>query len=758
MFGVGHRLLLTLGSKLLSQERWALAAALLGRSAALAPDNWRSHANLACALLKLGRWEEAAGVAQRAIRLRPDVWDSHDYFAIALLKLERWDEAVAAYSRGLAAAPASPQSHDRLWTALSRLGRWEEAAAMYRRALQLTPMDRRMLERLGTALAALNQWEEATEAFRRASGVRADYEGLFRHFPADYTGSIYRGLLAQQTDATDGFKQFADGLAALPSSPEILAAHQNAVALAPQEAVAHLGLGIELLKQGHFEEAERVLGRGATLTEVNAVFHFLRVDPLMRLGRLSDALEAHALSLTRRGGLPALPGGAGRVRFEAKRAGLWTRGELTDDAFEVDRWLAGLAPPSAPHRQESAVRSPKLLFVLDNDYGELTTLMYMLMGQPLARDATLLLPDRLFAHNADAISGRTHRFATLHDVLAAVEREAPDIVFVCSGYLMAQHGIMAEEDLARLIDALRERRCRVVTSDPFLGILSKYDPHLAIRLDIPPTSPFFDDEDVARGQRLHEETKWAEFSKAERILKSTFHFYPAYCGEPDPLTDPTDARNVSFFNECLLSPISHRARAASQHGESDSRPHWLFVLSRADWDIQVLNRSSLEFVDLVARKLVETAATGRRAILVGPELLIDLLVQRMPTAENIDILAFCGFRQFTSLLMSAEVAFYWNLVSHSILIRLFNGLPIVLFDRGHLARNVAVIEDRIIHWYYQGLAPACRDDQQRLTQETVARWIEDQRQVNSQRVERFRRAPSPDEMVSSILNGDLLAT
>jgi hypothetical protein len=152
--------------------------------------------------------------------------------------------------------------------------------------------------------------------------------------------------------------------------------------------------------------------------------------------------------------------------------------------------------------------------------------------------------------------------------------------------------------------------------------------------------------------------------------------------------------------------------------------------------------------------LLETAAAGRRAILVGPELLVDALVQRIPTAEGIDILTFCRFQEFTSLLLSAEVAFYWNVVSHSILLRLFSGRPVVLFDRGHLVRNVSVIEDRIVRWYYQGLAPTYQDDRQVLTETTVARWVEEQQRVNTQRIDRYRAAPSPDAMVSHIMAAD----
>src|SRR5581483_7723127 len=135
--------------------------------------------------------------------------------------------------------------------------------------------------------------------------------------------------------------------------------------------------------------------------------------------------------------------------------------------------------------------------------------------------------------------------------------------------------------------------------------------------------------------------------------------------------------------------------------EASVAPHWLFILGGPDCDIQLAYHGDA-FVDIVSGKLVETLTAGRHPILIGPKEFVDKLIPRMPTAEGIDILSQCPFTQFYSLLLSAEHAFYWNLVSHSLLIRLYNQLPIVQFDPGHLLRSAPAIHDRIVRWYYQG--------------------------------------------------------
>jgi hypothetical protein len=157
------------------------------------------------------------------------------------------------------------------------------------------------------------------------------------------------------------------------------------------------------------------------------------------------------------------------------------------------------------------------------------------------------------------------------------------------------------------------------------------------------------------------------------------------------------------------------------------------------------------FVDIVAGKLVETVASGRHPILIAPGEFARRLIDRMPTAEGIDVLSHRPFNQFMSLLLTAEQAFYWNAVSHSLLIRLFNRLPIVLFDRGHLVRNAPAIYPRVVRWYYQGWEPPLRNHHEPLTPGTVEGWAAEYRRQTAGLVERYRRAPKPEEVVARVL-------
>ena len=123
----------------------------------------------------------------------------------------------------------------------------------------------------------------------------------------------------------------------------------------------------------------------------------------------------------------------------------------------------------------------------------------------------------------------------------------------------------------------------------------------------------------------------------------------------------------------------------------------------------------------------------------------------MPSADGIDMLSHCPFNRYMALLLSAEHAFYWNAVSHSLLIRLFNQLPVALFDRGHLLRTAPSIHDRIVSWYYQGVEPPIRNHREPLTLETVEGWVAEYRPEAARVVDRFRRAPSPEEMIADLM-------
>jgi tetratricopeptide (TPR) repeat protein len=732
-----HRMVFTRGGAYLRSGRWQRAASAFRRAIELNPADAWSYNHLGIALLKLGQWEEALGVCQRAISLDPGLFDSHMNFGIALLKLARWDEAAAAYDRAIRLNPDSGALHEKRGLALMWLARPDQAVAAYQRSIELDG-DPSAYRPLGVLLVRLKRWQEAASAYRRVIALD----------PTDW----------------EAYAGFATALANLEASPSTVAALQEEVALAPQEAAAHLALGIELLKLERWEEAVSILRRGSAQAPGSATFHFLLVSPLIRLGRVPEAAAAYRRVIELPGVMPYLPAEDAATRFERRRASFWAPENLGARVFQIERWLQELAsgpvpPPQAiePRPAAASARDCRMLFVLDNDYGELTTLMYFALGQPFLDRITILLPDRLSADNANALPGRTHSYKSLDDVLRAVEQERPDIVFLCSGYLFPIHGIFSLEELEGLVRLLRERGCRVVTSDPFLGMLSRRNPRTLISIDIPGNdraSLRYQPEDVERLRQIktvEDERLRTHFSRCEEILRDCRHLYPAFCDVPEKQATAIESRNLSFFNPSLLCPALASSEGEPASLDAARPPHWLFILSRTDMETQVMFETGAGFADIVARKLMETLWAERHAILVGPGELAELLVNRMPTTERIDLEPYCPFDRLMSLLLSAEYAFYWNVLSHTILIRLFNKLPVVVFDRGHLVRNVPAIYDRVIDWYYQGWEPPLLDHRQTLTLDRLSAYAAPYRREADRMCDRFRRAPTPEQLIGNAL-------
>ena len=371
----------------------------------------------------------------------------------------------------------------------------------------------------------------------------------------------------------------------------------------------------------------------------------------------------------------------------------------------------------------------KLLFVLSNDHGELSNAMYLVTGG--AFEAVLLMPERLFALNTAGLPGRAFRYGSVQDVIGSVDREAPDIVFLFSGYLYGINNLFDVDAVERLVRELRVRRRRIVTSDPFLGIQAQLD------------ATTFSDR--------HPRKAWltGHFARLYGVFKDIPHLYLVGA------EDFVGIEGISFFNpHILVQPadvIECRRRLDAWIGINPTRPRWLFVLSVEDYGGQVAAHGRAAFDDLLARTLREAVQVGRQPVLVAPEVCVASLRGRRLSIPGLVCLPFCGYAVFRSLLLEAEYAFYWNIFSNTIPIRVVNRLPVFFFDPGHLAHAVPPLFTRGIQRYYAGCSLPYLDQRAGLSADVLAGLASQQEQALEPARESFRRSPSPQEMVAGIL-------
>ena len=375
----------------------------------------------------------------------------------------------------------------------------------------------------------------------------------------------------------------------------------------------------------------------------------------------------------------------------------------------------------------SSCAPARMLFLLSNDFGELSNALYVLSSQPFAREATLLLPPRIYRGNEQCIPGQVRQYSTLPDILGAVDDIAPDIVFLFSGYLFTINELFDLDEFTALIEALHARECVLVTSDPFLGALSV--PHVA-----------------ADFTRVH-----PPFEQVSRLLASAPHLYPSPCpGLSERIS------HVSVFNAELAERVDVDGQDRMWEfldvaAPEDRLPIWLFVISSEDHWIQVGKHGESGFAAHLIGLFESARLQGKQAVLVAPSACVAGIIQHHPADHGAVLRSFCSHRDFTALMKSAESAFYWNIFSNSLILRLSAGRPAFFFDVGHLVRNHSWLYKAAVDNYFLGWQPVCLDQQQALTTE-VLRMVSAVEEPMVARVrDHLRSSPSPSQAVASLL-------
>ena len=432
---------------------------------------------------------------------------------------------------------------------------------------------------------------------------------------------------------------------------------------------------------------------------------------------------------------------------------------VTDELSSVAQSSRSTIHQANPMENSVTTRSPRFLFLLNNDYGELCLAMYFLQGRDLIDSSMLLLPPRLFAKNEGTLPVQTCEYACIEDVIRIVDATKPEIVFLFSGYILPLHEVISHEGMASLLQLLSDRNCKVATSDPFFGIFSRMDPASISAAD---ALRMFETELLA-DQTWHYRLSMTfgnaqilkQFNTASQILKDTTHLYFTL---PHPNAGSTEVMTdtVLFFNPSLIcdesAPMSTEVLASADgDAAATEKPHWLFVLGSVDYELQTSYYTEEVFIDVLARKLDETLEAGRRAVFVAPNECVQKLANRAPVSARKDLLTFCAYEDFNALLLSAEYVFYWNLASYSIFLRVINGLPIFMFDEGHLERHVKPMRERLVSWFYQNWIPPLLNQQEMLDTEVLAELSKDCKQHTPKMLKNLKALPSPEQLIEEFL-------
>ena len=212
-----------------------------------------------------GDLERAVQTLEQALALAPSRAALHHNRAVLLQRLARPGEALAAHDRALALGLVAPDAHYNRGNSLQSLGRSAEALAAYREALRLEPLhalalydSARLRWRLGEPAFTVDLDVSAAAAPLSALPLGIKGRLLLRAERYEDAAAAF-GAAAVLADAVPGyFDGMGQALGRLGRQEASLAAHERAVALAPQQAATHIGLATGLLLAGQVERAAQV--------------------------------------------------------------------------------------------------------------------------------------------------------------------------------------------------------------------------------------------------------------------------------------------------------------------------------------------------------------------------------------------------------------------------------------------------------------------------------------------------------------------
>ena len=268
-----HRVL---GKVLYNQGRYAEALAAIRIAVEQDPDFSEAHSNLGAIFSALGRFEEAETHLRRAIELNPQAKNAHRVLGKVLYNQGRYAEALAAIRIAVEQDPDFSEAHSNLGAIFSALGRFEEAETHLRRAIELNPQEVDLFRKLAEALMPQGRYDEAMDALAQsakldpASPQAAELHVLMGQI-AEENGQL-KAAAKYYMHALDIDPRHAEALYFLATLrfeqqryDEMLQLLQRFIALEPNDAVAHVSMGVALYYLGRSDEALQHFDHALTL-------------------------------------------------------------------------------------------------------------------------------------------------------------------------------------------------------------------------------------------------------------------------------------------------------------------------------------------------------------------------------------------------------------------------------------------------------------------------------------------------------------
>ena len=277
------------------------------------PEFAYAHFQLAYVYTALKRADDARGEYERAISLDPKMAEAYLNLGLLLLDKQQYAAAVAPLRKAVELLPAQSRPRSLLAVAQDRSGDEAGAAETFEAVSHLDPKDLMALNYLGWFSLGNNKPMEAETRFRRALEIQPDapsaLQGLAESLGAQKrpeAADAYRNYLtiqpkdsaararlvhllleqqqyeaalteldradAGQPSSLDSLRMRADIQIAQNHLDDAIATLRKAIALAPNDAQLHGGLGRVFLEKRDFPAAEKELNVALQLDRNNLTY------------------------------------------------------------------------------------------------------------------------------------------------------------------------------------------------------------------------------------------------------------------------------------------------------------------------------------------------------------------------------------------------------------------------------------------------------------------------------------------------------
>jgi tetratricopeptide (TPR) repeat protein len=297
--------LLALAGALAESKQFDDAVACCRRAVAVQPQNVRGYVALGVALRGTGDVRASAEAAAQAIALDPTNAAAHLLLGSARLDLNDAAGAREALAVAIALAPGSAGAQHQFAMACMQLRDFSPAAGALRNAVRLRPDDTEYLAKLGRVLCELGEHTEAVPHLRRAIALAPEdrrihlalVAALWGTYDVEATQAACTEALRLAPNAAEFWAYSGYCQAELGRFAEAAECNRTAIALNPEDPVAHNNLGNALRQLGRLAEAEMSCRDALRLRPDFFEAHNNLGSVLQNLGRVTEAEASYRAAL-----------------------------------------------------------------------------------------------------------------------------------------------------------------------------------------------------------------------------------------------------------------------------------------------------------------------------------------------------------------------------------------------------------------------------------------------------------------------------